>query len=119
MKVLANARKKTWRAMATVLAILLAGCTTVDYVKVRYIEVEPQELARECPVLIGRHLGCASQRGDIWEIRAPRPRDVRDGSALEILGHEFYCHAWLKQDHRDEKNVRREPSKDCVPPGRI
>lgn len=100
-----------------VLLVLLCGCTTVDYVKVRYVVVEPAALPRACPRIIGTYGGCAMKRGDIWEIYAPQPRDVLDSGAMAVLGHEFYCHAWLGKGHYDEKGVRLEPWRDCVPEG--
>lgn len=107
--------------MRLLLLLMLAGCTTVDYVAVRYVEVPPEELAKACDRdrIIGRSGGCVVKRGDIWEIRAPRPRDVRDARALEVLGHEFYCHAWLGIGHTDEHGVRRDPRHDCVPQERL
>ena len=93
----------------------LSACSTVDYVKVIYVEVDGPALRAACPRLIGTFGGCVVRRGDIVEIRAPRPRDVRDAKAMEVLGHEFYCHAWLNQSHTDDKGVRREPKHDCVP----
>src|SRR5688572_13053737 len=93
--------------MRLALSLLMVGCTSVEYVKVSFIE--STDLARDCPRLIGSYGGCVVQRGDIAEIRAPRPKDVRDSKALEVIGHEFYCHAWLKQSHTDDQGVRREP----------
>lgn len=104
--------------MRLLIIALLSGCTVVDYAKVRYVEVAAADLPQECPRLIGSYGGCVVFRGDIAEIRAPRPKDVRDSKALEVIGHEFYCHAWLKQSHTDIHGVRREPKLDCVPQGK-
>ena len=95
----------------------LCGCATSDYVMVRYIEVAPEEMHRACPNprLIGTWAGCTVRSGNgLVEIRALRPRNVADHQALATIGHEFYCHAWLRQDHYDDKDVRREPARDCV-----
>jgi hypothetical protein len=94
----------------------VSACSTVDYVKVRYVEVEPDKMSRACPNprLIGTWSACAVFYGDVVEIRAPRPQNVADHRALAVIGHEFYCHAWLRMDHFDAKGVRREPRSDCV-----
>lgn len=99
------------------MALVLVACTPVDYVKVSYIAVDRDDLPQACGRLIGTSGGCAVQRGDITEIRAPRPKHVRDSKAMEVIGHEFYCHAWLKQSHTDARGVRRDPHFDCTPIG--
>ena len=105
------------RKLGAALALMLVACTPVEYVKVTYIAVDHEELPQACERLIGTNEGCVVQRGDITEIRAPRPKDVRDAKAMEVIGHEFYCHAWLKQSHTDARGVRREPHFDCTPIG--
>ena len=104
------------RTFSQVLLLLaLMGCQSVDYVNVRYVHVEGAELRSACDRLIGVYGGCVKFRSGVAEIYAPRPKDVRDVKAMEIIGHEFYCHAWLKQSHTDSQGVRREPQADCVP----
>lgn len=106
-----------WICLALFAIAFGYGCAPVEYVKVTYVAVDGAELRRACPRLIGTYGGCVTFRGDIAEIHAPRPRDVRDRTALEVIGHEFYCHAWLKQSHTDEQGVRRDPHRDCMPEG--
>ena len=98
-------------------SLLLVGCQPLDYVKVRYVEVQGEALRDACPRLIGTYGGCVKFRGDVAEIYAPRPADVRDQQAMIVIGHEFYCHAWLKQSHTDEQGVRRDPWRDCMQEG--
>lgn len=94
---------------------LLAGCAAPDVVKVSFVPATEADLAGHCPALLGKVKGCAYQRGDVTVIYALAPKNVLDLERLATIGHEFYCHAWLRQSHYDSRGVRKDPSNDCVP----
>lgn len=92
---------------------LLMGCAG-DVVRVRYVAVPEGELAAACPSLLGRSKGCTHCDDALCTVYAPAPKNVEDEDRLLTIGHEFYCHAWLKQPHYDKHGVRKDPSRDCV-----
>src|SRR4051812_20719723 len=102
--------------LARIAVVMLVEALTAcaQGVRVNYIAVDEIRLATVCPSLIGASKGCTACDDAGCTIYAIAPKNVQDEDRLITIGHEFYCHAWLKQSHYDSRGVRKDPSQDCV-----
>ena len=103
-----------WLAAILVAAVLAACDVQQDgVVRVRYVAAKSaDDLRAKCPSLVGRSTGCTKQERDgSFTIVTIPPKNVEDEQAMVPIGHEFLCHAWLRQSH---SNV--DPSNDCKHP---
>lgn len=95
--------------LLVMIPLLGASCDS-DTVRVRYVPTSADKLSGVCESLYGHSSGCTVHEKDgSVTIYAPAPKNVEDEDAMIPIGHEFLCHAWLNQSHR---NV--DPSNDCI-----